>query len=478
MFNSKSIQYLHRFSSKDLQAFQLFVASPYFNKHQNTIALFHYLQKLKKWNEETLGKAIVFKAIFPDKKYDPQLLSNLNSYLLKLIRQFLIQRKLESNSTERQLTLMESCFDNGQQNLFELTAGRLQKTLASDPIQDSIYHLQQNRFYELLDDFDLSYGNRSSGEHLEKALANFDIYVISKKLKMTCQVLARNQVTAQQYALSLIPEILQFIEKKRNHFQTIPSVWVYYLIYKMISQNAADYFNQLKEILPSQIQHFHHQEGHDLYTHLVNYCIRQINSGKAAFKREAFELYKQMLEYGLLYNNGILAQWNYTNITSLGCLLKEYDWVKKFIHQQKEKLSKEQKDNTFHFNLASFYYSQKDFDQALLHVREVIFTEVHYDLLTRILRVKIYFDQRDWSALEYELEKFRIFLLRNKKITDRRRKSALNLLRFAKLLMRLFQSKPISPKLEYKKERTTLKKSILENENVLNKDWLLQQLEA
>ncbi len=183
-----------------------------------------------------------------------------------------------------------------------------------------------------------------------------------------------------------------------------------------------------------------------------------------------------MLESNLLLVDGIISQWDYTNIVSLGCLLEEYGWVKDFIHQQKEQLPKGEKENTFTYNLAAFYYSQKEFDQALLLLREVVFTEVYYNLITRILTVKIYFDKEDWIALEYELEKFRIYLLRNNQITDERRKSGLNLLRFTKSLMNLASQHKSTSKKEVQQKARLLQQKIEEKAMVMNKAWLIQKL--
>lgn len=478
MRNSKIIQYLSYFSKKDLQRFQSFVSSPYFNKHKKTTALLNYILNVRSSDSVALAKEQVFKSLFPAKKFDGQLLSNLSSYLLKLIRQFLIQQQIEGNITEQQLALLEICLQDGQENLFELTAGRLEITFQNTYIKDNAYHHQRARYHELLDDFDLKFGNRSSGQHLEKAVEYFDIYFISQKLKMACQVLARKQVAARQYAIHLIPALLQFITKRKEKYSQIPSVWIYYLIYQMITGNDTQSFHQLKKILPTQIICFELQEGKDLYTHLLNYCIQRINFGESNFRREAFELYQQMLEREFLYVNGLLSQWDYTNVVSLGCLLNEYEWIENFIHQQKEKLSKAEKENSFNYNLASFYFSQKEYNKALTFAREVIFTEVSYDLLTRILMVKVYFEQTDWTSLEYELEKFRIFLLRNKKVTDNQKQSAFNLLRFTKSLMRLYNTKALLSKEELARQITALKISIHEHKKVLNKDWLLQMLET
>lgn len=478
MFNTKLIQYLSRFTKSERSAFRDFVHSPYFNKHQKTKDLLELILQSKTWDKKTLSKELVFKQLFPKQPYQEQLLSNVISYLLKLLRQFYIQKQLEQNDLDQQLKLMDIALQSEQKKLYTLTSKKVLHAFEDTQILDSNYFFQQSQFQRLEDNYDLEYGKRMSGEYLQKAIEFFDVYFIGEKLKMTCQMLARKQVTGRDYSFSILDELILFLEKEAAKFSTIPSVWTYYLIYKMMTEPTGDFYFQLKDQLKKQAQHFAHQEGRDLYTHALNYCIGRLNLGAASFRKEAFELYQQMLANGLLYIKGTLPNWDYTNIVSLGCELQEYDWIRLFILEQKDQLPKDQKENTFRYNLAAFHYSQKAYDEAIELLQKVEFSEVYYNLLTRILLLKIYFDNQNSKALEYALETFRIFLLRTKKLEDNRRKSGLNLIRFTKKLNRILEQKSILSEKDYLKKLQGLHAQIEENKRVLNRSWLLQKIEA
>jgi len=477
MFNTKLIQYLSKFSKSELSEFKDFVHSPYFNKHQKTKQLLDYILQRPHWNSTNLNKEQVFKNVFPGKPYHEQHLSNLISYLLKLVRRFYGQKQMEKNEVDQKLHLMEIALQSKQKKLYTLTSKKTLKVFEDTKILDSSYFFQQSRFQRLEDNYDLEYGKRMSGEYLQQALEYFDVYFIGEKLKMTCQMLARKQVTGRNYSFSIMEELILFLEKESEKFSTIPSVWIYYLIYKMMTAPNADLYFQLKNQLKQQVKHFHPQEGRDLYTHALNYCIGQLNLGVAHFRKEAFELYQQMLSNGLLHIKDTLPNWDYTNIVSLGCELQEYNWIEHFIFEQKDQLPKDQKENTFRYNLAAFYYSQKRYDEAIEHLQQVEFSEVYYNLLTRILLIKIYFENQNSKALEYALETFRIFLLRTKQLEDNRRKSGVNLIRFTRKLSRIMEQKNILSKKDYLKKLQTLQAQIEEHTKVLNRSWLLQNIE-
>lgn len=476
MQNSKLIQYLSALPPQELQQFSDFVASPFFNKHENTKRLLAHILKVKNWQSPRLGKEKIYQQLFPNKPFDDQLLSNVISYLLRLLRRFLMQKQWEEEETAQQLILLEKAFHLKQEKLFELTAGRLARNFKKTNLRDHQFFFQKSRFHHLQDDFNLNFQNRSSGEFLEQAIDNFDYYFIGEKLKMTCQMLARKQVTGRDFTFSLVDVLIQFLEKKADKFRPIPSIWMYYLIYKMMTENAATFYFELKGRLKDVVALFKQEEGRDLYTHAINFCVGRINVGEEKFRQETFELYQQMLDNKLLFVDGVLRHWGYTNIVSLGCYLKEFEWTKSFILEQKERLPKSEKENAFTYNLAAFYYSQQQYDAALEQLREVEFTEVYYDLVTRILLLKIYFETKNWQVLEYNLETFRIYLLRNKKLTESRRKSGRNFLLFTKKIMLLLESQPILGRKDFEKQRTALKLGIEKVDLVLSRSWLLECL--
>lgn len=476
MQKSKLIHYLSKFSKQDLLQFRDFVHSPYFNKHKKTREFTDYILSVKTWDSPKLNKDRIFKKLFPKQEFEEQLLSNLASYTLRLIRQFYTQKQNEKDATNQQLKMLEASLNAGQEKLFTLSIPKLNERLHKTEIQNSNLYLQQSKFAQLLDVFDLQYGNRNSGKYIEKALSDFDIYFISEKLRMTCQMLARQQVTGQEYAFPFTEEILDYIEGQADYFRRIPSVWNYFLIYQMMSDDNTEYYYQVKNRLKTDALLFTHQEGQDLYTHVLNYCIRRLNLGETGYRKETFDIYQQMLESGLLYSEGILPPRHYTNIVSLGCDIKENERTMKFINEQKGKLPIAERDNTYTYNLAALHYSQQRYQDAIPLLQKVAFTDVYYNLLTRILMLKIYFETNNGKALESTLETFRIYLLRNSQISGSRRKSGLNLLRFTKKLFRLKEERLALTPNDFKKKQLVLESQIRGVLAVLNRAWLLEKV--
>lgn len=477
MHNAQLIRYLSREKPTTLQSFQKFVDSPYFNVHQNTKKLLEYILSTKDWSSKTLSKEKAHQYIFRNQPYAEQKINDLISYLLRLYRQFLTTQQLTKNSMESSLALLQATLDNGNQHLFSGTTKKVKAKLDHSDIQNGQYYYYKSQFQQLQDNFDLRFGSRISGTPLKAAMENFDLYYASEKLRMACQMLARYKVTNENYDFSPLESWIEKMEQNKESYQTVPAIWIYYLIYKMSRDEDQSVYKQLKDRLATDSKQFPVEEGRDLYTHTLNFCIGQINRGNTSFRQETFEIYQQMLTNGFLYSDHILPQWDYTNIVTLGCETKAFEWTKDFIHQQKDFLPAQDRENTYTYNLAAYHYQLQQYDKAIELLQQVSFTDVYYNLLSRILLVKIYFETQNWQALQYALDTFRIYILRHRQIEENRKKSGLNLIRFSKKLLTLAEcvQNKLSP--QQKEKLLRLKDAIQQNDKVLQKAWLQQKVD-
>jgi len=90
---------------------------------------------------------------------------------------------------------------------------------------------------------------------------------------------------------------------------------------------------------------------------------------------------------------------------------------------------------------------------------------------------KIYFETQNWKALDSFLESFRIYILRNKQLDERRRKSGRNLIKYTRKLIVIEEQKGSFSKQEIEENLKQLKHQISITELVMNKSWLLSKCE-
>ncbi|MEM9835766.1 MAG: hypothetical protein AAF828_04660, partial [Bacteroidota bacterium] len=413
---------------------------------------------------------------YPGETFADQPLYTLSSYLLRLLRRFIAQQQWEREEVNQRISLLAHGLSADQPKLFVWASKRIEKELAAASCRNSELFHRQYTLWQYMNAFYLKYGRRNSDEHLIKAHANLDIYLLGEKMKLSCQTLARHQVTGQEYDLPLSSLLIQYVHEQQAYFSTQPSVWLYYLSYQLMATGAEVYYFELRQQLRQHKARFPADEARDLYTVAINYCVKAINFGQENYRRETFEVYQEMLAEGLLYRNGQLPQWDFTNIVALGCRLGDYTWTENFMQNEKKRLAQEQAENTYSYNLAAYYYSRAEYDQALYTLQSVAFTDTYYNLLSRILQLEIYYDTAQWQTLDYQLDAFRLFLLRQRNLEPQRRKSSQRFLQFTRRLLKLREAEKLLDAAEIDQRKAQLHDDIRQSARVLNKAWLLARV--
>lgn len=115
------------------------------------------------------------------------------------------------------------------------------------------------------------------------------------------------------------------------------------------------------------------------------------------------------------------------------------------------------------------------YDNALEVLRDVQFTDVTYHLSTTFLQLRIYYDLGDTEAFHGLIETFRIYVIRNRKMTTVEKKSYTNLLRFAKSLASIKHNSSTFSKKVLEEKLISLRKKIETTDNVINKQWLIEE---
>ena len=210
-------------------------------------------------------------------------------------------------------------------------------------------------------------------------------------------------------------------------------------------------------------------EIRNIYLYAINYCIKRLNSGERHFIREAFELFRSALENETLFEEGILSSFTYKNITRLGMALNEDKWVEQFLEDYKKYLHPRERENTWRYNLAFFYFQQEKYKDAMQLLLRVEFKDMLNNLDARRMLLKSYFELGEYNALDSLLDSFARYIHRQKE-TGYHRENYLNLIRFVK--------KIIHTRGEDKNNWQLIKKEINSTTRIAEREWLLEKLKT
>jgi len=479
MHNSKLTHYLSAFSKIELNQFMEFVHSPYFNKNEK---LNHFCSLLcshyPSFRNKLIEKEQMHAALFGELSYKEQRINDLMSYLTKLAEDFLSLKGMNKSAAKKQFLLVE-LRERNLDKYFHKTLRNTKQVNEKAPSNNYEY-FYNNFMLEYEEDlFFRKKETRERNESLQKKVDNLDIFYLSTKLNNLCEMINRSNIVQVEYRLNLLTELLTYLKGNIHKYLDFPAISIYYQVLLTLTESENEkHYHRLKVLLADNYKSFEHEEAKQMYEYVQNYCIKKLNSGNNDYLPELLALYQSLLENKMIFElDGSLSQWDYKNIVSIANRLKQFDWTENFIHQYKDHLAPECRENAYNFNLASFYYSKQDYKKALKLLQQVEYTDLYYHLSAKSLLLKAYYEQEETEAFYSLIDSFKIFLKRNKTISDYQVKVHNNLLKFSKKAFDLrikFEGRKNQKSMT---EVKALKGLIEEAKEITNIKWLIEKVE-
>jgi len=458
--------------------FRDFAYSPYHNKHEGVRALVDCLsESYPDFRGKTWDRRALFFDLFPGQKFDQGKLAVLFTYTYRLWEEFVSHEVVIRQGGARSIALLSRLREQGADHLFfERTLRKVEKALESSPYRDGNFHLwrylaarEGDLFYSQQDKFEKDIGLLAKRDHL-------DHYLLSEKLKEACEMIVRKKILRVDYQPALLDAVLEEVDRTWETYKQIPSVAVYYQIFRLLNENRENYF-EVVNCLEDNERFFTMEERQLLYHYLQNYCIERINQGHSEFLRRSFELYQHQLKKSLLFLNGYLPEGHYKNLVTIGLRLQEHEWVHGFIHNFRSHLHPGVADNAFTFNLASYFYATGQLDKVQELLLRVEYTDLRYNLGAKSLLLRTYYDLEEDEALLSLFDSFQQYLKRNKLMADERVQSFRRLLRFTKRAMVLRARQDYLSQGKARQEIEALWEQVQRTDPVINKEWLVEKVE-
>ena len=473
MQNSKFIALFQQLDASETKKFLEFIQSPFFNKNQKITQLADLVHcYAPDFQHPALSKEKLYQSIWGNSKVEISKINNLISDLLQLLYAFLAQQSYSKEPSLKYHLLNKNLLQRDAAYHLERN---LQKSKQLQDKQNLRNYAHFNAQYQLYEQFDKNYlskSKRAFDDNLQKESDSFDIYYWTKKLMIACEMANRNSVMQANYDYSITNQ-LEVIFEQFPRIKKEPCINVYYQTLQMILNSSNEsYYQEIKNLLKENLDLFPQDELSNLYGYLLNFCIKRINSGQTFYYQEIFELHKLLLEQNIIFENEYLSDRNFRNIVTAGLRLKDFQWTEQFIHQYKDRLRPEIRENAALYNLASFYYERKDYKRALQQLYNVEFTDSSYHVGAKIIQVKSYYELNEYEAFLSLFEAFKKYLQRNKELSDYQKNTNLAFLKFSKKIFQLKNSKSLISKAAWKKKYNLVNEQLATPQSLANKEWL------
>lgn len=417
MEKTKLFGVLKSFTTSELRAFEDFVQSPFFNKNQDLVTFYKTLKEnlTARISNPIFSRKQVFNSAFPKQLYDEKYFNHLCSWLLKLAERFLAIQTFENQGIYSKILLLNTYVDRQLEKQYQHIYRKAGQKINDTSLRNEFYYQQMYQLAEIAEKNFVNKDIRESDPHLQKASDYFDIYLLAKKLRYLCAMIARQKIIAEPYKKTMVFEVQKLV--KRPEFLQIDLLHIYHELFQILtSENPEPHFRIYKEKLKTVNTLFTSEEIRDFYYYGINFCISMLKRGEKRYAEDLMQLYQDGIDGNYLLDNGQLSPWAFKNMVRLGLNLKKFIWVENFVKDYSTKLNKKVRDDAYFFNMADIFYNKKDYDQALIHLNKVEFTDIHYNLDAKQMLLKIYYETSESEAFLSLIFSFRIFLKRNKVI--------------------------------------------------------------
>lgn len=422
MTDSKLIELFRSLGPRQLARLGDFLQSPYFNKNEDVLLLFNYVQKYApSFTHENLSRQAVLQNAGFGKPLNEKSLAQLSSRLLSLAEKFLATESFLADDWAQNMALVRRYHELDLPKHYKAAGAELEKLPDVFPLRNAEFYRRQL----LAEQTFLEHGNRNQhgyNERLQTAANALDIYFIAEKLRYACDALNYQSVLNLRYGADFLEEILDWSASPA--FAAIPAVQVYRELALMLKEpdEPAHYRKALLSLTASE-RYFEPPELRQMYTLLLNYCTRRINRyNDEYFLKEHLEINKLLLRNELIFENGFLPPWRFTNIVTAGLKTGQADWTWQFLHDYRGRLPADYADNVFRYNLAQYHYYLQNYDDAQRALVQVEISDVLLSVSVRSLLVKIYCETEQTELLFSCLEATRIFLHRNQLLDPQTKK--------------------------------------------------------
>ncbi len=360
------------------------------------------------------------------------------SYLAGLTENFLCQQRYEKQYTRKSNDLLQTLYER-ESPLFELDWAAHERGMPPAKGTEAMEYQQR---YEAISTYNAHAEQVAQREgrrlevKLDEAARELDHVYVIEKLKLFGEMLNYRRILDDQSEILLMDEILKHITT--TDYSHVPAIPIYYCIIRSIQEPSEEkHFVELKGWLAKHGASFQPSEARRIYGMAQNYCIRRINAGQETYLRELLSIYQQLLATGLILEKGQLSPWDFKNITAVALRLNETKWTEQFIKQYINFISEEHRDNALSYNMAKYHFQLKEYNKVLRMLQQVAYTDIFYNLDSRVTLLKTYYELDERDALLAFLDTFKTFLQRQKQVSKYHKEAYGLLIRYVKKLVSL-----------------------------------------
>ncbi len=469
MQKSVLLEIISSLDRKEVRDLNKWLQSPAHNQREDVVLLFDYLLKAVQDGQSNIEKEHAWKVVFPGEPFDDARMRQVMHFLLKALEEYLIYADHARDPVQYHINLAriyrQRKLDKAYRQAHRMGANHLE----SQPLRNGYYlmhrfHLEEEEYYYRMGI------SQNAAVNLQETADALENWFSAEKLRISNSMLAHHTVFQKaSYDQGLLKQILQYATE-RNLLKE-PAVRAYYYAYMAITHPSEEhYFDQFEDLIHDQCERlFSASEVLNLYRAALNYCAAKVNQGNLDYCRRALQFYRKGLDTGILIENNQITRYTFGNAVAFAIKIGEFNWAQQFVENYQHLLEEKHRESIVNFNLSRLFFEKGDYDQAQRLLTHFEYDDMLLNIIAKSMLLKIYYEIGELDAFESLLESMRIYLQRKEALDPTRKSAYKNMISLMKKLLNL---NPYS-----KTQTERLQGLVLSTQPLMERDWLLRQLE-
>jgi hypothetical protein len=424
MLQSKLLGLFKHFSKEELDEFDKFLASPYFNQSEKLLKFFRLIAHYQPlFDSANLEKEKLYKALHGKGKYNDSTMRELISDLFKQAKQFLSYHEFRNDKLELSKLRFNWFRVHQIERLAEAEIENRTKLLADYTDRDNYYY--HHRWILDLDIFDLDGNNTIGKEHLLlKDFAVFDhVHSLNRNYLVNCFIAYIYLLNLRGiYDFNLDDSFLQRLEADALPYigKGDKLIDIFFNNFQLLRTNDEKYFFELKARFFENDISVGYLNMRDAGVTLQNFCTRKARDGDERFTREIMQIYRFEIENNLYLNNGLLSPVYFCNVAERGAEANELDWTEYFVENYHQYLPEGDQLNTYRYAHAHILFAREKYRDALRMALSSNITRFVTKILLRNLIARCQYELGMIDELRQELGNYKHHQ-KDEKLTEQRR---------------------------------------------------------
>lgn len=266
------------------------------------------------------GERELMERVYPQRQFNDYIgyLRSRTTVLVRCIEKFISLREFEQDELLQNICLLRGIQQRNWKTGYFKTYKNLLQSLEKSPLQTFEQHAAILQIEDVHLHSPLATAHHDLAAPLfQRPIDALDRAYALKKLSLACKAMSQDRSRQTLHTLAMMAPLLDWVATLEE--EAVPLMHLYAGLYHIVAEtgdeSASHYFTCKRHLRAfwDVLRQDRLAELQDVFTYLINYCVRCINLGQSIFKQELVELYDWLLPAGILEQQGKLSQGNFRN---------------------------------------------------------------------------------------------------------------------------------------------------------------------